>query len=130
MPPTRLRPEQVRRTIALVIDDLGMSAESLNYTRGALRKYVDEQLQPGDVAAIIRTSSSIGSLQRFTNDSRLLHSAIERVTHERERQKRERRPDRRAIAGRYVAHARQHGAGPARRVPDRDHVRQDERADE
>jgi VWFA-related protein len=79
VPPVRLRPEQVQRTIALVIDDLLMSAESIHYARNALRKYVDEQLQPGDLAAILRTSGGVGALQQFTSDRRQLYSAIERV---------------------------------------------------
>jgi VWFA-related protein len=78
-PPVRLKPSQVQRTIALVVDDLGLSAESIRYVRSALRKYVNEQVQPGDLVAIIRTSASVGSLQQFTNDRQLLHRAIERV---------------------------------------------------
>ncbi|MBC7929541.1 MAG: VWA domain-containing protein [Rubrivivax sp.] len=79
VPPARLRPEQVQRAIALVVDDLRMSAESVSSTRQALRKYVDEQLQPGDLVAIIRTSAGIGALQQFTSDRQQLHAAIERV---------------------------------------------------
>lgn len=77
--PARLRPEQVHRAIALVVDDLRMSAESVSSTRQALRKYVDEQVQPGDLVAIIRTSAGIGALQQFTSDRQQLHAAIERV---------------------------------------------------
>ena len=76
----RLHPEDVRRTIALVVDDLGLSFESTNYTRRALRKFVDEQMQPGDLVAIIRTSGGIGALQQFTADKRQLYAAIERIT--------------------------------------------------
>jgi VWFA-related protein len=79
IPPARLRPTQVQRTLALVIDDLGMSADSINDARRALRKYVDEQVQPTDLVAIIRTSAGIGALQQFTNDRRQLYAAIERV---------------------------------------------------
>ncbi|HEY0099239.1 MAG TPA: VWA domain-containing protein [Pyrinomonadaceae bacterium] len=76
---SRLRYQQVRRTIALVVDDLGLSFASTNWTKQALRKFVDEQLQPGDLVAIIRTSSGVGTLQQFTTDRRLLHAAIERL---------------------------------------------------
>ncbi|HEX8921331.1 MAG TPA: VWA domain-containing protein [Pyrinomonadaceae bacterium] len=79
VPPVRLRPEQVRRTIALVVDDLGLSFESTYYVRRALKKFVDEQLQPGDLVAIIRTAGGIGALQQFTSDKRQLYAAIERV---------------------------------------------------
>lgn len=74
-----LRPEQVRRTIALVVDDLGLSFASTRWTKSALKKFVDEQMQPGDLVAIIRTGSGVGALQQFTTDKRLLYAAIERL---------------------------------------------------
>ncbi|MEK6324474.1 MAG: VWA domain-containing protein [Acidobacteriota bacterium] len=79
VPPVRLRPDQVRRTIALVVDDLSMSFESVHFVRESLKKFVDEQMQPGDLVAIIRTGAGIGALQQFTTDKRLLYAAIERV---------------------------------------------------
>lgn len=78
-PPRRLRPEQVRRTMALVVDDLGLSFGSTGAVRDALRKFVEEQMQPNDLVAIIRTSAGVGALQQFTSDKRQLHAAIDRV---------------------------------------------------
>ncbi|HEX8651928.1 MAG TPA: VWA domain-containing protein [Pyrinomonadaceae bacterium] len=78
-PPVRLRPEQVRRTIALVVDDYGLSFESAYMVRRALKKFVDEQMQPGDLVAILRTTAGIGALQQFTSDKRQLYAAMERV---------------------------------------------------
>jgi VWFA-related protein len=74
-----LSPEQVRRTIALVVDDLGISFESIGFVQKALRKFVVQQMQPGDLVAIIRTSAGMGALQQFTSDKRLLYAAIDRV---------------------------------------------------
>jgi VWFA-related protein len=79
IPPVTLRPGQVRRTIALVVDDLGLSFESMNFVRRALKKFVDEQVQPGDLVAIIRTGGGVGALQQFTSDPRQLYAAIDRV---------------------------------------------------
>jgi len=79
VPPVRLRPEQVRRTIAIVVDDLGLSFESTVYVRQALKKFVDEDVQPGDLVAILRSASGLGALQQFTNDKRLLYAAIDRI---------------------------------------------------
>jgi VWFA-related protein len=79
VPSARLRPEQVRRTIALVVDDLGLSFESGHFVRSALKKFVDEQMQPTDLVAIIRTGGGMGALQQFTSDKRQLYAAIERV---------------------------------------------------
>ena len=78
-PPVRLRSDQVRRTIALVVDDLGLSFESTGAVRDALKKFVDQQMQPGDLVAIIRTGAGMGALQQFTADKRQLYAAIERV---------------------------------------------------
>jgi VWFA-related protein len=78
-PPVQLRPEQVRRTIALVVDDLGLSFESMYFVRKSLHKFVDEQVQPGDLVAVIRTGAGVGALQQFTTDKRLLHAAIDHI---------------------------------------------------
>ncbi|MFL6228302.1 MAG: VWA domain-containing protein [Pyrinomonadaceae bacterium] len=74
-----LRPSEVRRTIALVFDDLNTSSESIPPLRAALRKYVEEQVRPGDLVAIVRTGGGAGALQQFTNDRRQLLAAVERV---------------------------------------------------
>ncbi|MEP6900745.1 MAG: VWA domain-containing protein [Actinomycetota bacterium] len=79
IPTVQLRPEQVRRTIALVVDDLGLSFESIHAVQKALKKFVDEQMQPNDLVAIIRTGSGVGSLQQFTSDKNLLYAAIEKI---------------------------------------------------
>ncbi len=78
-PPVRLNREDVRRTIAVVVDDLGMAHDSIYFTRQALKKFVDQQIQPGDLVAIIRSGGGIGALQQFTSDKRQLAAAIERV---------------------------------------------------
>jgi len=79
VPPAGLRPEEVRRTVALVVDDLGLSFQSIHFVRRALRKFVDEQMRDGDLVAIIRTSGGVGALQQFTSDRRRLYAAIEGV---------------------------------------------------
>lgn len=77
--PAAASPHDVRRTIALVIDDLGMSFESMAQVRRQARKFVDEKLEPNDLVAIIRTGGEMGALQQFTTDKRVLYSAIEHL---------------------------------------------------
>jgi VWFA-related protein len=79
VPPVRLRPDQVHRTMALVVDDLGLSFESAAFVRRALKKFLDQQMQPNDLVAIMRTSGGIGALQQFTSDKRQLYAAVEKV---------------------------------------------------
>jgi VWFA-related protein len=78
-PPAALKAEQVQRTIAIVVDDLGLSFESIIFVRRALKKFVEEQMQPGDLVAIVRTAAGIGVLQQFTGDRRQLLAAIEHL---------------------------------------------------
>src|SRR5215470_4350813 len=78
-PPRPINPNEPHRTIAIVVDDLGISAESMSQVRKQLRKFVDEQLQPNDLVAIIRTGGEVGALQQFTNDKRLLSRAVDHL---------------------------------------------------
>ena len=85
LPPTTgainvVTPEQVHRTVAFVVDDLGMSFESTHYAREALKKFVNTQMQDGDLVGIIRTGKGMGALQQFTTDRRLLLTAIEKLS--------------------------------------------------
>lgn len=79
MPTRQIAPEQVRRTIAFVVDDMGLSPPSMELARETLRKFVGEQMQDGDLVAIIRTGSGLGMLEQFTSDKRILYTAIEKL---------------------------------------------------
>lgn len=79
MPAPPLPANQTRRTIALVVDDLGLSFESFPQVRKSLKKFVNEQMRPTDLVAILRTGAGIGALQRFTSDRRQLHAAIDNL---------------------------------------------------
>lgn len=79
VPPAPLRPEQVRRTIVVVVDDLHIRFENLEYARKALRQFLDEDIGPSDLVAILHTSGGLGVLQQFTNDKAILHEAIRRI---------------------------------------------------
>lgn len=78
-PPRPINPNDPHRTIALVVDDLGISAESMGSVRKQLRKFVNEQMQPNDLVAIIRTGGEMGALQQFTNDKRILSRAVDQL---------------------------------------------------
>lgn len=79
VPYAPVKPNESRRTIAFVVDDLGLSAESMVQVRKQLRKFVAEQLQPNDLVAIIRTGGQMGALQQFTNDKRILTRAADQL---------------------------------------------------
>ena len=78
-PPVVLKPSQVRRTVAVVIDDLALSFDSVARIRSSLKKFVNTEVQPGDMVAILRTSAGMGAFQQFTTDKRILNAAIDRI---------------------------------------------------
>ena len=69
-----------RRRIALVVDDFGLSAQSMADVQRQLRKLIDKQMHPNDLIAIIRTSRARRELPRFTNDRDLINQAVEDLT--------------------------------------------------
>ncbi len=78
-PIVKLKPEQVRWTYALVVDDLGLSFSNMSYVKDSLKKFVNEQMQEGDLVAILRVSGGLGALQSFTSDKRQLMAAIGKI---------------------------------------------------
>ena len=77
--PVSAKRNNVRRIIALVVDDLGMSFETVAPARNALRNFVEQQMRPGDLVALLRTGGEVGALQQFTTDKRQLLASIQRL---------------------------------------------------
>ncbi|MBN2241803.1 MAG: VWA domain-containing protein [Acidobacteria bacterium] len=75
----KLKKNEIRGVIALVVDDLGLSFSNMVRSREAIRKWVDEEMQPGDLVAVVTTGLGMGGLQQFTGDRRVLHEAIDRI---------------------------------------------------
>jgi VWFA-related protein len=77
LPPAPVKREDVQRTVAVVVDDLSLSVESLLNTQRALHAFVERELRPTDLVALVRTGGAGGGLQPFTTDRRVLHAAID-----------------------------------------------------
>jgi VWFA-related protein len=78
-PPARFSPSATRRVFAFVVDDLGLTFEATAYVRTFLKDFVKEQMRPGDLVAVVRTSAGVGALQQFSADPRLVERAVERI---------------------------------------------------
>ena len=74
--PTALSKEQMRRVVVLAFDDLGLSFETIRLAQKAAQKFIEEQMQPGDLMAVVKTGSGAGALQQLTTDKRQLLGAI------------------------------------------------------
>jgi VWFA-related protein len=68
-----------RRRVAFVVDDYGLSQPSMAAVRRQLRKFIDQQLKPTDLIAILRTSRAGREVLEFTNDKGRLIKAWEQL---------------------------------------------------
>jgi VWFA-related protein len=71
--------EDIRRTIVFLVNDVSMGFEDVYRTRESLKKYVNEQMQTGDLIAIFKTSRGTATLQAFSSDKRELLTRIENI---------------------------------------------------
>src|SRR5262249_47941218 len=71
---------EISRIFAFVVDDLTIGYEDLVNVRQMLTHFVDNDLQPGDLVAIVRTVGGKGLVQQFTTDRSLLHRAVAALT--------------------------------------------------
>lgn len=70
----------IRRIFAFIVDDLTIRYEDMTYLRKMLSNFIDNQMQPGDLVAIVRTVGGKGLLQQFTTDKELLRRAVASLT--------------------------------------------------
>jgi VWFA-related protein len=75
----KLRPEEVKRTTVIVVDDLSIAPGEIEFVRRALFNFVEKQMGPNDLVSIIRTSSGSGALQQLTNNREFLKAGIKRI---------------------------------------------------
>ncbi|HMV85182.1 MAG TPA: VWA domain-containing protein [Blastocatellia bacterium] len=68
------------RTIALFVDNVHLSFDSLDRTKQTLRRFVNEQMTENDLVCIVTAAGSIGIVNQFTQDRQLLLRAIEKLT--------------------------------------------------
>jgi len=70
-------PRDVKRTVAIVVDDLALSFSSTLYYAGLNKKYATTAMRHGDLVSLIRTGGGIAVLEQFTADPRHLLAAAD-----------------------------------------------------
>jgi VWFA-related protein len=69
------------RRIVVFLDDLHLSAASVEHLRKALARFVEEGVGPEDEVAFVSASGQIGFLQQFTNHKGVMRAAVARLRH-------------------------------------------------
>ncbi len=72
--------ETPARTVVLYVDTLHLSIQSLMSVKQALRKFIDERLTDQDLTAIVTSAGSLGVVEQFTRDRRVLRYAVDRLS--------------------------------------------------
>src|ERR1035437_4286963 len=79
LPALDLLPDEIRRNLVVVVDDLGLTPGGITAVRSALRAFLGNGRSPGDRMAILRSSGGSGVLQQLTGDTRTLAGAIDGI---------------------------------------------------
>jgi VWFA-related protein len=75
----QLEAREVRRTIAIFIDDLSINFENLPGVQDALQKFIQREVVAGDLVALYRSSGGIGIFEQFTNNKDALLQSVSRI---------------------------------------------------
>jgi VWFA-related protein len=69
-----------RRLIVLFFDLTSMQTDDVLRAHDAAEKYVEKQIQPADLVAVVTFSTRLSILANFTNDRELLKKAVAKLT--------------------------------------------------
>src|SRR5262245_45509811 len=72
--------ESIGRTVLLYVDTLHLSPQSLLSVKQSLRKFIGERLTDQDLTAIVTSAGSLGVVEQFTRDRRVLRYAVDRLS--------------------------------------------------
>src|ERR1035441_1339114 len=79
LPALGLLPDEIRRNLVVVVDDLGLSPAGIEAVCRMLKAFVANAMSPGDRVAILRGSEGSGATQQLTGDTRILLDAIDGI---------------------------------------------------
>ena len=81
LPPATLKNEDVRRSILFMVDNLSTDFEHMHWARMSMRRFVNEQMQSGDMVSIMQTDNGNSLMDMFHADKRALLQRIKNINH-------------------------------------------------
>lgn len=70
----------VRRTVAILVDDMSIDFADMARLRDAIRRFIQETVGPGDLVSIMTARGGMGVYSQFTTDRALLLAAAEKLS--------------------------------------------------
>lgn len=80
VPDRRLTRAEVKRTFLVFIDDIEMPFADFAFMRRALQGFVQREIRPGDLFAIMKVSGGPGVWQVFSSDPREIRAAVDHLS--------------------------------------------------
>lgn len=71
-------PNDIRRTIVLAVDNLGLSFPSVGIVKKSLEKFIKEQIREGDLVTVVTTGGA-SVLPSFTSDKKQLLAIVKKI---------------------------------------------------
>ena len=72
-----LKENEVRRTIVFLIDDTSMGFQDMYYAKMSVKRFMEKQMQSGDLLSVMYTSSGNSTLNLFSSDKRQINAQLE-----------------------------------------------------
>lgn len=79
VPSIKLKANQVQRTYALIVDDLGLNFGNIFWVKQSLKRFIKDQIGTGDLVAIIQTGRTNSALSSFTSDKSQLLRVVDKL---------------------------------------------------
>ncbi|MBN2321029.1 MAG: VWA domain-containing protein [Acidobacteria bacterium] len=67
------------RTAALFVDNLHLHFDTLNWVKTNLHRFIDENLNPQDMVALVTSDTDLGIAQQFTRNRQILRYAVDNI---------------------------------------------------
>jgi len=82
-PTTVLKEEEIRRTIIFVVDNLSLiEFDDLYHIKMSIKSFLDKQMQPGDLVAVMSTSYGNSALNFFSSDKIQMSRRVDSIPFE------------------------------------------------
>lgn len=71
-------PNNIRRTLVLAVDNLGLSFRSVGLVKKSIEKFIKDQIKDGDLVTVVTTGSAT-VLPAFTSDKKQLLAIVKKI---------------------------------------------------
>jgi VWFA-related protein len=82
LPVAALQKDEVCRTIVFVVDNISMFFDELNSAKTSIRRFMEKQMQPCDMVAVIRTSYGNSAMNFFSSDKDQIAARVDSIPFE------------------------------------------------